>query len=227
MAFLVKMDSVEQLEQESVPVHRTFCGHEGYLTSCQFVNDRNVLTSSGDHSCILWDIEMDYIICKFIGHEMDCMAISISPLDQKNLFVSAGCDKTARLWDIRTGKSVASFTGHSSDVNTVKFFPNGSSFVTGSDDQTCRLYDIRVERESLMVYDNPKVTESVNSVSFSKSGSVLFSASGFHVFAWDLLTGKIVQTISGHDSRVTSLQVSPNGLALVTGSWDYTAKLFA
>jgi guanine nucleotide-binding protein G(I)/G(S)/G(T) subunit beta-1 len=51
------------------------------------------------------------------------------------------------LWDIRAGKAVQTFAGHESDINAIQFFPDGHSFVTGSDDATCRLFDIRADRE--------------------------------------------------------------------------------
>ena len=32
--------------------------------------------------------------------------------------------------------------GHESDINAVHFFPSGQAFSTGSDDASCRLYDL-------------------------------------------------------------------------------------
>ena len=32
--------------------------------------------------------------------------------------------------------------GHESDINAVHFFPSGHAFSTGSDDASCRLYDL-------------------------------------------------------------------------------------
>lgn len=42
----------------------------------------------------------------------------------------------ALVWDIRTGQCVQSFEGHEADVNTVRFYPSGDAFATGSDDAT-------------------------------------------------------------------------------------------
>ena len=41
------------------------------------------------------------------------------------------------------------FPGHESDINAVTFFPNGYAFATGSDDATCRLFDIRADQRFL------------------------------------------------------------------------------
>ncbi|KAK1358700.1 Guanine nucleotide-binding protein subunit beta-1 [Heracleum sosnowskyi] len=42
----------------NVPVSRMLSGHKGYVSSCQYVpdEDTHLITSSGDHTCILWDI---------------------------------------------------------------------------------------------------------------------------------------------------------------------------
>ncbi len=131
-------------------VARELSGHAGYLSCCRFINDRSILTSSGDMTCIKWDIETGQRITEFADHLGDVMSISLNPTNQ-NTFISGACDAFAKLWDIRAGKAVQTFAGHESDINAIQFFPDGHSFVTGSDDATCRLFDIRADRE-LNVY---------------------------------------------------------------------------
>ena len=159
------------------------------------------------------------------------MAISVSPTSDNNIFVSGSCDGSAKLWDIRQNKCVATFTGHEGDINAVSFFPNGNDFATGSDDCTCRLFDLRAARE-IVTYSDDNVREGVSSVSFSKSGRVLFAAyEDKKIIAWDTLKGTTLQIIeglpNGHDNRVSCLAVSPDGHALASGSWDMTLKIFA
>jgi guanine nucleotide-binding protein G(I)/G(S)/G(T) subunit beta-1 len=127
-------------------VARELSGHSGYLSCCRFINDRHILTSSGDMTCMKWDIETGTKTVEFADHLGDVMSISINPTNQ-NTFVSGACDAFAKLWDIRAGKAVQTFAGHESDINAIHFFPDGHSFVTGSDDATCRLFDIRADRE--------------------------------------------------------------------------------
>ena len=127
-------------------VARELSGHSGYLSCCRFINDRRILTSSGDMTCMLWDIENGAKVTEFADHLGDVMSISINPTNQ-NVFVSGACDAFAKLWDIRTGKAVQTFAGHESDINAIQFFPDGNAFGTGSDDASCRLFDIRSDRE--------------------------------------------------------------------------------
>jgi guanine nucleotide-binding protein G(I)/G(S)/G(T) subunit beta-1 len=127
-------------------VARELSGHAGYLSCCRFINDRSILTSSGDMTCMKWDIETGQKVTEFADHLGDVMSISLNPTNQ-NTFISGACDAFAKLWDIRAGKAVQTFAGHESDINAIQFFPDGHSFVTGSDDATCRLFDIRADRE--------------------------------------------------------------------------------
>lgn len=140
--------SVYNLSSREGPtrVARELSGHSGYLSCCRFINDRRILTSSGDMTCMLWDVETGSKVTEFADHLGDVMSISINPTNQ-NVFVSGACDAFAKLWDIRTGKAVQTFSGHESDINAVHFFPDGQAFGTGSDDATCRLFDIRADRE--------------------------------------------------------------------------------
>lgn len=59
------------------------------------------------------------------------------------MFASGSCDSTVKVWDIRANACVKTFTGHNSDVNAVEFFPSGTCVGTGSDDASCRIYDLR------------------------------------------------------------------------------------
>ncbi|EAW77441.1 guanine nucleotide binding protein (G protein), beta 5, isoform CRA_f, partial [Homo sapiens] len=58
-----------------------------------------------------------------------------------------GCDKKAMVWDMRSGQCVQAFETHESDINSVRYYPSGDAFASGSDDATCRLYDLRADRE--------------------------------------------------------------------------------
>lgn len=66
-----------------------------------------------------------------------------------------------------------------------QFFPNGYAFATGSDDATCRLFDIRSDQE-LAMYSHDNIICGITSVSFSKSGRLLLAGyDDFNCNVWD------------------------------------------
>lgn len=204
-------------------VARELSGHSGYLSCCRFINDRRILTSSGDMTCVLWDIETGQKITEFADHLGDVMSLSINPLDN-NQFVSGACDAFAKLWDVRQQKCTQTFAAHDSDINAIQFFPNGNAFGTGSDDASCRLFDIRADRElqsytvsALLVWQNAAETDTsgqigepvcgITSVAFSVSGRLLFA--GYDDFECKVTPIQTFTTTLGFTNANSGLGRSP------------------
>jgi len=223
--------SIYNLESKDQPIKvaRELAAHTGYLSCCRFVDDRSILTSSGDMTCMLWDVESGAQVEQFSEHNGDVMSISINP-NNKDIFVSGACDATAKVWSTKSPsnkQSLQTFTGHESDINAVQFHPGGNAFSTGSDDASCRLYDLRANAE-MMQYTHDKILCGITSVAHSITGRFLFAGyDDFNCYVWDVLTGKQVGVLAGHDNRVSCLGVCSDGFALCTGSWDSFLKLWA
>ena len=106
-----------------------------------------------------------------------------------------------------------------------RFFPNGDAFATGSDDASCRLFDIRADRE-LNSFTHDNILCGITSVAFSISGRILFGGyDDWTCNVWDTLRGERVGVLTGHENRVSCLGVSVDGMALCTGSWDSTLRV--
>jgi guanine nucleotide-binding protein G(I)/G(S)/G(T) subunit beta-1 len=114
-------------DSSSMRVMRELIGHTGYISCCRFVNDRQIVTSSGDTTCALWDIERGHRIVEFLGHSGDVMSVSLLAASP-NVFISGSCDATARVWDLRDGRCRQTLSGHASDINAVTLFPDGHAF---------------------------------------------------------------------------------------------------
>lgn len=128
---------------------RELLGHTGYVSACAFVSERQILTASGDSTCILWDVDVNAKAVEFRDHAEDATSVALTP--DRSTFLSGSVDMTTKLWDFRTGQCAQTFYGHECTVNSIACSGNGTIFCTGSDDSTCRLYDIRANRE-LMCY---------------------------------------------------------------------------
>ncbi|KAG1683540.1 hypothetical protein DVH05_003685 [Phytophthora capsici] len=207
---------------------KELAAHDGYLSCCRFIDENNIVTSSGDSNCILWDVESGEVKTTFREHSGDVMSVSINP-HNPSMFISGSCDSTSKVWDIRTGKTTHTFQGHESDINSVDFFPSGNALGTGSDDSSCRLFDLRAYGE-LNNFSNDKILCGITSVSFSKSGRFLFAGyDDYNCYCWDVLstTGAHIYQLAGHENRVSCLGVNPAGQALCTGSWDTLLKIWA
>ena len=79
-----------------------------------------------------------------------------------------------------------------------------------------------------MQYTHDKILCGITSVAHSLTGRFLFAGyDDFNCYVWDVLTGKQVGVLAGHDNRVSCLGVCMDGYALCTGSWDSFLKIWA
>jgi len=202
--------------------------HEGYLSCCRFLSDTEILTSSGDSTCILWDVESKTPTQIFHDHTGDVMSVSLH--EPSHIFVSGSCDASAKVWDYRISSQQGAqktFMGHESDINSVQFFPDGNAVGTGSDDSSCRLFDLRAYLQ-VNKYANDKILCGITSVGFSSTGKYLFAGyDDYNCYIWDTQLGSLVDQLVGHDNRVSCLGVTHDGKALCTGSWDTLLKVWA
>ena len=116
--------------------------------------------------------------------------------------------------------------GHKNSVNSVAFSPDRTKIVSGSDDQTVRVWDA----ESGSIIPSPLLghTSSVNSVAFSPDGTKIVSGSDDQtVHVWDAESGSIILgPLLGHTSYVNSVTFSPDGMKIVSSSDDSTLHVW-
>lgn len=89
------------------------------------------------------------------------------------------------------------------------------------------MYDLRADHE-LAVFSKEHIIFGAAALDFSLSGRLLFT--GYHDYTmnvWDTLKAEQLSVYYAHDNRITCLEVSPDGTAVGTGSWDNTLRVWA
>eukprot|EP00484_Ammonia_sp_Unknown_P027507 CAMPEP_0197032238 /NCGR_PEP_ID=MMETSP1384-20130603/10963_1 /TAXON_ID=29189 /ORGANISM="Ammonia sp." /LENGTH=402 /DNA_ID=CAMNT_0042461865 /DNA_START=22 /DNA_END=1230 /DNA_ORIENTATION=+ len=213
--------------------------HQGYVSCARFVDNTQILTSSGDKSCILWDIDKKQCMQQFFGHSADVEHLALNP-QHNNLFVTASVDSSVKVWDIRQyhangKKPVVNFDGHANgsshahavDVNAVEWFPDGLAFVSGGDDKTVRLFDIRAYKQLNEYKDDAQIQGGVTCLACSKSG--YFVIAGYdddpYCLVWNTMTSDREHVLK-HPQQASCLQLSPNGSCVATGCWDRRLRVW-
>jgi len=114
--------------------------------------------------------------------------------------------------------------GHSSIVTSVAFSPDGKQIISGSNDNTVKLWDVATGR---IIRTLSGHTHYVFSVAFSPDGRQILSGSWDNTIKlWDTATGREIRTFSGHTDGVRSVTFSPDGRQIISGSNDFTIKLW-
>ncbi len=84
-------------------------------------------------------------------------------------------DSFGRVWDLRTGRCIMFLEGHLKGILGVDISPQGYYIATGSEDNTCKIWDLR---KRCCTYTIPSHTNLVSSVKFDRNaGQYLVSSS--------------------------------------------------
>jgi WD40 repeat protein len=115
-------------------------------------------------------------------------------------------------------------TGHTGNVTSLAISPDERYLLTGSADNTAKLWDMATGIEICTFKGHSK---DIFSVAISLNGQYILTGSNDKTAKlWDLATGIEVRTFQGHSAAVRSVAFSPDGSYALTGSWDKTALLW-
>ena len=117
-----------------------------------------------------------------------------------------------------------SFEGHSSYVNSVCFSADGNFILSGSSDNSIKLWD-RISGALLKSFEGH--SGSVRSVCFSADGNFILSGSNDRsIKLWDRISGALLKSFKGHYDSVNSVCFSADGNFILSGSNDNSIKLW-
>ena len=127
-------------------------------------------------------------------------------------------------WQRQTHLPSKTLRGHLEDVTSVAFSPDGQRIVTGSWDQTAKVWEAASGRELLKLEGH---SAPIWCVAFSPDGQKIVTGSWDQTAkVWDAATGRPLLTLKGHSAPIRSVAFSPDSRRIVTGSWDQTAKVW-
>lgn len=204
-------------------------GHDNnQVNDIDFSPDGNWIATAGDDYLVkIWNAGTgDLREPSLSGHTDRVLSVEFNR-DSTQL-VSGSWDDTAIIWDLAT--SSPTFTlptdGYSEetdeDVESVAFSPDGSRVVTGGY-KTVIVWNALDGTEIRRLYGNHA---DIYDVDFAPDNLSLITASS-GIKLWDNNTGAERYNLSAHNGEVNSVALNKTGDRMITGSWDFTAKLWA
>ncbi len=111
-------------------------------------------------------------------------------------------------------------------IAAVAFSPDSQRIISGSGDNSLRLWD--AVSGNLLREIKDKHQGGISSLAFSPDGLQIVSGSGDkRMRLWDAASGKLLREFKdGHTDGVSSVAFSPDGRWLVSGSWDKTLRIW-
>uniref|UniRef100_A0AAY4B5B6 WD repeat-containing protein 37 n=1 Tax=Denticeps clupeoides TaxID=299321 RepID=A0AAY4B5B6_9TELE len=148
----------------------TLKSHQGVVIAADWlVGGRQVVTASWDRAANLYDVETSELVHTLTGHDQELTHCCTHPTQR--LVVTSSRDTTFRLWDFRDPSihSVNVFQGHT-DTVTSAVFTAGDNVVSGSDDRTVKVWDLKNMRSPIATI---RTDSAVNRISVSSTQRII------------------------------------------------------
>jgi WD40 repeat protein len=170
----------------------------------------------------LWDVETECPLALMSLGDRNG-AVTFSPGNQ---YIAQGqYDNLIEVCDARSGSLVAvPFDGHTDSVTCIAFSPDGKHIVSGSMDQTARVWEVDSSVDPV-IFDYHRI----NCVTLSPSGKHIISGSSDHmVRIWDSeMGGAVSGPFEGHTDQITSMAFAlGDENHVVSGSHDLTIRIW-
>uniref|UniRef100_A0A2K5NTU0 Apoptotic peptidase activating factor 1 n=1 Tax=Cercocebus atys TaxID=9531 RepID=A0A2K5NTU0_CERAT len=207
----------------------TMFGHTNSVNHCRFSPDDNLLAScSADGTLKLWDVtsaneRKSFNVKQFFlnsedpQEDMEVIVKCCSWFADGARIMVAAKNKIF-LWNIDSCSKVADCRGHLSWVHGVKFSPDGSSFLTSSDDQTIRLWETKKVCKNSAIMLKQEVD-----VVFQENEVMVLAVD--HIRRLQLINGKTGQIDYLTEAQVSCCCLSPHLQYIAFGDENGTIKI--
>ncbi|XP_064473415.1 bromodomain and WD repeat-containing protein 3-like [Ornithodoros turicata] len=225
-------------------------GHTAMVTSLRFCpypkGNRQFLVSTGNDGCVLfWDYSsttktFNHKPLKFVERSRAGAQMVCSSFSPGGTFLATGStDHMVRVYYVLAANGperIAELETHTDQVDSLQFANHSCRFVSGSKDGTANIWSFERQQWRAItlkmatkligteeqIEEDPKQKLKVTMVGWSLDDKMVITAiTDYSIKAWDSNTGKLIQTLTGHEDEVFVLESHPvDSRILLSGGHD-------
>jgi WD40 repeat protein len=192
-----------------------------------FSPDGTMLATSGDNRLQLWSVKNKELLREVDFGRQHIYQAAFGP--DGRLLMLRNVNGETTLWDEDSKQVLIRFDEDKSLTSNMALSPNGRQVAVGAESDDRRIVQIwnldngQTEKEL-------SLEGRVNAVVFNPDGNLLASAESYSslVKLWDVATGQLLHTLSGHSDGVWAVAFSRDGelLASAGGAHDGTVRIW-
>jgi WD40 repeat protein len=182
---------------------------------------RLILSTSADETVRLWDSFNARCLTRYLTNG-PCWDVDFGPFGF--YFALAHQNRTASVYSTDRDVPLRVFCGHESDVTCCRWHPNAAYVLTGSDDRTVRMWDIRA---GSCTSEFVEFVSPISKISISPDGN--YFAAGCEngsVAVLDLRFCRRTAILEGHIGPILDVSFSPDSKSLCSGGDDGTVRIW-
>ncbi|CAB9497819.1 Periodic tryptophan protein 2 homolog [Seminavis robusta] len=205
-------------------IHTLSVGSQQLVKTCTLnkTGDWLALGCPTSQQLLVWEWRSETYVLKQRGHAygMRCMAYSPDGI----VLCTGGEDGKLKLWNASSGFCYVTMEKSHTAPITAVCFAKASVVLSASLDGTVRAHDLHRYR-TFKTLTTPTPVQFL-SLAVDPSGEIVTAGSSdpFHIYVWNLQSGKILDVFSGHAGPVCGLAFQNSGGTLASASWDGTVK---
>lgn len=205
--------------------------HDDTVDAGEFSPDGSSILSiseSDNENAHIWQVgNTDHLPSETrVGKKGTTTSALFSPDGSSILTLSSGRTDHPYLWQAAHPNAlIRELAGHSGAVFLAVFSPDSKALVTGSKDDTVRLWRLDQDGSSSVLGGHQG---QARSAAFSPDGALVVVGSNYGVaHLWDISDVKApLRVFTGAHAPLTSITFSPNGASIVAASSDGTASVW-